>query len=288
MKLVSKLFFGFFLSALLFSACSKEEVFEVINEPKTIMDAAYGNDAAQKADIYLPGGRSQSDTRILLIIHGGGWYTGDKKDMDIFANAFRSKLKSYAVVNMNYRLVTFSPVRYMLPTQTDDIRSVMDYMAKNASEFGVKPEFVLLGLSAGGHLTMLYSYKYDTAGRVKAAVNIVGPCDLSDVAYINNPIFKYGMNYITDPANVPSGMTQSTFGSPAHWITKNAPPTISFYGDTDDLIPHSQHSTLEQALNKYRIPNEKYIYPGGHTEASYDQSDDIVAKTMTFLATHVR
>ncbi|OPZ27076.1 MAG: acetyl esterase [Bacteroidetes bacterium ADurb.BinA174] len=288
MKLTLKLFLGFFLFAILFSACSQEEVFEVINEPKTIIDAAYGNDEAQKADIFLPEGRSQADTRVLLIIHGGGWYTGDKKDMDKFVSTFQSKLKSYAVVNMNYRLVTFSPVRYMLPTQTDDIRLVMDYMAKNASDFGIKPEFVLLGLSAGGHLAMLYSYKYDKAGRVKAAVNIVGPCDLSDDAYKNNFIFNLGMNYITDPAHLPSGMSQSTFGSPVHWITRNAPPTISFYGNTDKLIPLSQPSTLEQALNQYNIPNEKYIYPGGHTEASYDQSDDIVAKTVTFLTTHVR
>ncbi|MDO5522584.1 MAG: alpha/beta hydrolase [Bacteroidia bacterium] len=288
MKHTLKFFLGFLLFAVVITSCSNDPVYEVFEEPKTIIDAAYGNDIRQKADIYLPAGRNQAATRVLLIIHGGGWYEGKKEDMADFAAKFQTQLKNYAVVNMNYRLVTFNPVRYMLPTQTDDIRSAMDYVAKNASEFGVKPEFVLLGLSAGGHLAMLYSYEYDTDNRVKAAVNIVGPCNLNDSYYTNNIVYSMAMNYITNPDNLPSDMSQSVFGSPVTWIENGAPPTISFYGEADDLIPHSQHTTLEQALNDSNVPNEKHVYPGGHIEASYNQSNDIVAKTVKFLATHVR
>lgn len=287
MKFTQKLYFGFFLFAFLLSSCSKDEVYETINEPKTITDAAYGADPTQKADIFLPSGRNQGSTRVLLIIHGGGWFGGNKTDMAQFVSKFQSHLKDYAIVNMNYRLVTFSPVRYMLPTQTDDIRSVMDYVTKNSSDLGVKPEFVVLGLSAGGHLAMLYSYKYDTNSRVKAVVNIVGPCDLSDSYYTNNTIYSIGMGYITNPENLPSEMSQSTFGSPAQWITQSAPPTISFYGTNDVYIPESQHTTLEQKLNQAKVYNEKHIYAGGH-DVGFKQSDDIVSKTVNFLSTHVR
>lgn len=287
MKFIQKLYLGFLLFAFLLSSCSKDEVYETINEPKTIMDAAYGADPAQKADIFLPSGRNQGSTRVLLIIHGGGWFGGNKTDMAQFVSKFQSHLKDYAIVNMNYRLVTFSPVRYMLPTQTDDIRSVMDYVTKNSSDFGVKPEFVVLGLSAGGHLAMLYSYKYDTNSRVKAVVNIVGPCDLSDSYYTNNTIYSIGMGYITNPENLPSEMSQSTFGSPAQWITQSAPPTISFYGTNDVYIPESQHTTLEQKLNQAKVYNEKHIYAGGH-DVGFKQSDDIVSKTVNFLSTHVK
>ncbi len=287
MKFIQKLYLGVFLFAFLLSSCSKDEVYETINEPKTITDAAYGADPTQKADIFLPSGRNQGSTRVLLIIHGGGWFGGNKTDMAQFVSKFQSHLKDYAIVNMNYRLVTFSPVRYMLPTQTDDIRSVMDYVTKNSSDLGVKPEFVVLGLSAGGHLAMLYSYKYDTNSRVKAVVNIVGPCDLSDSYYTNNTIYSIGMGYITNPENLPSEMSQSTFGSPAQWITQSAPPTISFYGTNDVYIPESQHTTLEQKLNQAKVYNEKHIYAGGH-DVGFKQSDDIVSKTVNFLSTHVR
>lgn len=291
MKHSVKYFLWILLAAITVAGCSKEnepDVYKVFNEPKTVIDVAYGKDAAQKMDIYLPAGRSQATTRVLLIIHGGGWYEGDKKDMNDFAAKFYSRMSNYAVVNMNYRLVTFPPVRYMLPTQTDDIHSAMDYIDKNAAELGVKPEFVVLGLSAGGHLAMLYSYKYDTERRVKATVNIVGPSNLNDSFYLNNMGYRLAMEYITNPNNLPTDMKAPVFGSPVTWITKNAPPTISFYGINDKLIPPSQHSALEDALNNYKIPNQKHIYEGGHDQASYNQSDDIVAKTKQFVSTHVK
>lgn len=238
-------------------------------------------------DIYLPAGRSQGTTKVILLIHGGGWIGGDKKSLDNFVVKFQSKVKeNYAMVNMNYRLAII-PTRYMLPTQTDDIRAAMDYISKNASTLGVKPQFVVLGVSAGGHLAMLYSYKYDTARRVKGVVNIVGPSNLDDSYYKNNLIFNFAMNYITDPKNLPKNMTQSVFGSPVTWITKNAPPTISFYGSSDDLIPATQHSALEQGLNKYKIPQAKHVYDGGHGIGD-DNVDDLIARTLSFLGEYVR
>lgn len=291
MKHSMKHFLWILLTTITVIGCSKEgepEVHKVFNEPKTVVDVAYGKDAAQKMDIYLPAGRSQATTRVLLIIHGGGWYDGNKKDMNDFVSKFQVQMNDYAVVNMNYRLVTFAPARYMLPMQTDDIRSVMNYIGKNAAELGVKSEFVVLGLSAGGHLAMLYSYKYDTERRVKATVNIVGPSNLNDSFYLNNMVYGLAMGYITNPSNLPADMNAPVFGSPITWVTKNAPPTIAFYGTNDKLIPPSQHSALEDALNNYKIPNQKHIYEGGHVQASYNQSDDIVAKTKQFVSTHVK
>lgn len=287
MKFKYKKILWLFLASVFIVSCSKEDVYEVIEEPKTLMEQSFGNDVAQKMDVYLPAGRSQATTQVILIIHGGGWMLGDKKDMNSFVPKFQSKMKeNYAVVNMNYRLANLSP-RYMLPTQTDDIHSAMDYIAENASTLGVKPEFVVVGLSAGGHLAMLYSYKHDTKRRVKAVVNIVGPSNLDDDYYKSYPIFRLGMNYITDPKNLPKGMTQSVFGSPVTWITKNAPPTISFYGSTDQYIPAIQHTALEQKLNEHKIPNAKHIYNGGHG-VGFEHSDDIVARTAAFLEEYVR
>lgn len=286
MKFQLRNIFPIFIFALVIIGCSREEVYEVYEEPRTLLEESYGNDAAQKMDIYLPAGRSQSDTKVLVLIHGGGWMAGDKKDMASFVPKFQAQLRDYAVVNLNYRLANFSP-RYMLPTQTDDIHAAMDYISNHASEYGIKPHFVLAGLSAGGHLAMLYAYKYDVDNRVKAVVNIVGPSDLSDSYYTNNFVYNFGMQYITAPENLPENMSLSEFGSPATWIRDNAPPTISFYGTDDGYIPTSQHTALELALSKSNIPNERYIYTGGH-DVGYLQSDDIVAKTKEFLTKHVR
>ncbi len=277
----------FFVAVLLTNCAKDEEIHEVLSEPKTELNVSYGKNERHVMDVYLPAGRSQATTSVLVLIHGGGWYEGDKSSMNDFVAEFQSQMKDYAIVNINYRLVNFSNL-YMLPTQTDDIRAAMDFVEDNASNWGVKPEFVVLGLSAGGHLAMLYSYKEDSGNRVKATVNIVGPSNLNDSFYTNNFIYNFAMGYIAKPEDLPADTKAAVFASPVTWITNSAPPTISFYGTTDSFIPESQHSALENALNDHKVPNEKHIYNGSHTEASYGQSADIVAKIKAFLAKHVR
>lgn len=275
-------YLSFFLFTFIILSSCKEENFEIFEEPKTHLDVSYGVDAAQITDIYLPGGRSREATRVILLIHGGGWMAGSKKDMEPFFIRIKEAMPGYAIVNMNYRLAQLSGSRYMLPMQTDDIESVINYVKKNADSYGVKPEFVLAGLSAGGHLAMLYSYKYDTGNDVKAVVNIVGPSNLNDTFYLNNLVYSFALSRITDPSNLPEGMSQSVFGSPVTWIKPKTQPTISFYGTNDEFIPHSQHSALEEALESVNTPQEKHLYEGGHN-VGYDNKEDIIAKTSAFL-----
>ena len=119
------------------------------------MDVSYGSDAKQKMDIYLPPNRSSTKTKVLVLIHGGGWSGGDKVDFNNYIVKLQQNFSDYAIANINYRLVGES-VNYLLPFLTDDISNVLDHFAQNSAEYGIKPEFVLCGTSAGGHLSMLY------------------------------------------------------------------------------------------------------------------------------------
>ncbi len=285
MKNVKYLSFILF-SFVIFSSCKKEK-YAVFDTPQTFLNYSYGEDPSQKVDIFLPAGRSQGTTRVILLIHGGGWMAGSSKDMETFFVSMKEKMPDYAIVNMNYRLAELVGPKFMLPMQTDDIHSAINYMKSHAEAFGIKPEFVVVGLSAGGHLAMLYSYKHDLDRSVKAVVNIVGPSNLNDTFYLNNLVYGVAMNRITDPANLPAGMSQSVFGSPMTWITSKAPPTISFYGTNDEFIPLSQHSFLEESLDKVNVYNEKHIYEGGHS-VGYDNKDDIVNKIKSFLERRIK
>lgn len=275
----------------LFPACQKEtipieEPERVYQNPETRMDLSYGKSKSQKMDLYLPGGRSNKTTRIVLILHGGGWFQGDKEEMQLFVPQIEKWMKEYAIVNMNYRLVNFSP-QYMLPTQTDDIRSVMDHLANHSSDYGVKPEFVLLGFSAGGHLSMLYAYHYDEEKRVKAIVNMVGPCDLTDPAYTDVPLYTLGMNYIIDKSKLPSGMEANRFASPVTWMSPSSAPIISFYGKSDGLVPNSQYEALETKCRENHIPYEIHLYDGGH-DIGQTNSEEVIGKAAAFVRKYVK
>src|SRR5688572_27628564 len=72
---------------------------------KTELNVAYGANAAQKMDVYLPAGRTSS-TKVILVIHGGGWSSGDKADLTPYIDTLKKRLPGYAIFNLNYRLAS--------------------------------------------------------------------------------------------------------------------------------------------------------------------------------------
>lgn len=271
---------------ILVTSCQRDNDSEVIfTDAKSLMDISYGPDSKQKMDIYLPPNRSSNKTKVFVLIHGGGWSGGDRADFSAYVPKIQNNFSDYAVVNMNYRLVG-SSVNYLLPYLTDDIQSVLDHLARNSAEYGVKPEFVLCGVSAGGHLSMLYSYKFDTQKRVKAIINIVGPANFEDSYYTAYPQYWDLIPLIIEPGLLPANYTAPRYASPVTWISNSSSPTISFFGNTDELVPPSQKTKLDQKLNEKNVINESYLYNGGHGIGN-DYEDDIISKSKSFIYKYV-
>ncbi|MEI9807388.1 MAG: hypothetical protein WDO16_05610 [Bacteroidota bacterium] len=69
-------------------------------------------------DVYLPAGRSKTTTKLIILIHGGAWATGDKSDFNVFVDTLKIRLPDYAICNINYRLANiggnFFPTRKMM------------------------------------------------------------------------------------------------------------------------------------------------------------------------------
>ena len=70
------------------SADSNEEIQPDTSEAIELKNISYGSDAKQIFDIYLPKDRTL-DTKVMLLIHGGGWTSGDKADMNGFYDFYK-------------------------------------------------------------------------------------------------------------------------------------------------------------------------------------------------------
>src|ERR1700741_1868468 len=80
-----------------FSACKKEANNEnTILPEKEYIDVAYGSDELQKMDVYLPQGRTDKSTKVIVMIHGGAWFEGDKSDFTDAIQAFKFQLTDWA------------------------------------------------------------------------------------------------------------------------------------------------------------------------------------------------
>lgn len=257
---------GILLLIILFSGCKEK----TINLGKDIsfdqeMDFSYDKDPQQKLDLYTPKTKD-SIKGVFVMIHGGGWKSGNKTNLTFFTLSLMQKLPDYAFANINYRLADANS--FVLSNQTNDIDSAIDFLLK---KLNTNTKFILLGNSAGAHLSMLYGYNsflnLKHHNKIKAVVNIVGPADLSDKDFANYSDYNFLEKHMIDMKTpAPTDLTNRDIPNPVYWINEKSPPTISLYGNTDQVIPASQKRILDSALNKNGIYNQSFEFSGGHLD----------------------
>ncbi len=277
----------FSVAVVLFS-CKKESTpnpSPVQIPEKTELNVAYGTDASQKMDVYLPANRTTSATKVIILIHGGGWTQGDKADFTPYVDSLKKRLPAYAIFNINYRLAT-GTVNFF-PTQENDVKSAIDFIYSKRSEYAISDKFVLLGASAGGHLSLLHAYKNITPVRIKAVVDFFGPTELVDM-YNNpaNPLVPLLLMQVTGgtPTTVPSIYQQA---GPYNFVTAQSPPTIILHGGADIVVSFSQSVLLKTRLQTMGVVNQYIFYPTenhGWTGANLTDSFD---KITAFLNANV-
>lgn len=273
---------------LFFYSCSKNDDTAVITEQplkaEVLLDVSYGVDPMQTFDLYLPANRSLSTTKILILVHGGGWTSGDKKDMNGFVQLIQNRKKDYAIANINYVLADSSRKAY--PNQINDIKAVVAQLKSKASSYKIKPEFGFVGVSAGGHLSLLYAYAFDLNKEVKMVCSVVGPTDFTDPAYLENPVYEDAAPFLIEGFS-PENIEILEEISPRHQVTPSSPPTLLFYGNIDPLIPNTQHQFLKVALENANVLNELTVYDGGHGDWDALSYIDLDAKLNVFLDTNL-
>lgn len=254
---------GFLLLLILFFfSCSKNTGPGTV-PAQTITDVPYGTDQKQKLDIYLPGQRNSTDTKLIVIIHGGGWTEGDKADFNPFISELQRRLPDYAIANINYRLALNN--QNLFPIQENDVKAAIEFLFTKSADYKISTRMALIGASAGAHLSLLHAYKYSTPAPVKAVISLFGPTELLSL-YNNppNPAIPILLTTVTGGTPV-TKLSLYEQSSPYNFVTNSSCPTLLFHGGMDPLIPASQSTLLKDKLIKNEVPNEYVFYPSeGH------------------------
>lgn len=247
-----------------------------------LLDVSYGTDSEQKMDIILPKNRVTDVTKVFILVHGGGWSSGDKSDFNSEVTMLYNAFPDCAIVNVNYRLGTEESIGF--PKQINDLQKVVAFLNSKYKDYHISKKYAMVGVSAGAHLSLLYSYKYNSNNQIKAVCNIVGPVDFSDPNYEGNSLFPAGLVYFV--GNYPTYQDNPSlynFVSPVNHVTTKSPKTIMFYGNSDPLVPNTQGAILHDKLDSKNVVNEYYLYDAGHANWNADQYADINEKTINFF-----
>jgi len=158
-KYNSSLIITIFTLFTVLSSCSEEEQTRVQGEfveASEQIDISYGSDPLQTYDLYLPANRSTTETDVIILVHGGSWTGGDKDDIFGIVELLQQTMPGYAIANINYRLNIDPDALFV--DHIADVESVVLDLASRNEEFGVSQDMVMAGVSAGGHMTLLYAY----------------------------------------------------------------------------------------------------------------------------------
>lgn len=132
-----------------------EIVIPMVSGVKTIKDFAYGEHEKQRMDIFAP--ENASGAPIIMMLHGGGWTTGDKNGSVTYINKLNRWVpKGFIVTSVDTRLMPDADVY----EQIEDLAQAVATTQKHAKEWGGDAsKIILMGHSSAGTMVSVLAAK---------------------------------------------------------------------------------------------------------------------------------
>ncbi len=225
-------------------------------------------DRELKLDMMVPG-EGDGPFPALIVIHGGAWRAGNKKDVRFVME--EAAKRGYVAISPSYR---FCPTD-VFPAQVHDVKAAVRWLRTNAKAHKVNPDKLgATGFSAGGHLALMLGVTGPDDGlegdvpagspssRVQAVVNYFGPTELdaSDIPAVSQPLVR---DFIGGTLSEKAKEVKAA--SPISYVTKDDPAILTFQGTKDPLVPHTQATKLADAMTAVGVPGRVELMVGaGH------------------------
>lgn len=236
-----------------------------------------------------------------IVIHGGGWYKGNKKDMD--SVAARLADAGISAFNVSYRLAP----EHRFPAAVHDIKDAIRWIKGNAASLGVDADRVcLIGYSAGAHLALMAGFTKpddgldDTNPPAAKIFKFQGseqlltlPRSLSvkAIAAGGAPIDLTGGNYneyYEKFFGQPPSLIPQTYkaASPITYVRKDLPPVFLYHGKHDWVVEVDQSRRLVDQLRSRGVDVEYLEVTFGHV-ATFLFDDKEVGAAIKFLTSRL-
>lgn len=237
-----------------------------------------------KVDIWYPNFPIMKKYPLVYFCHGGGWISGFRNQPNNVSWCKFLAEKGFVVASIDYRYGFKNTMTDILSDYIDGL----DFLKENADELRLDTsDITLMGLSAGGHLSLLYSTYFSSLdndeGRkhmegVKSVVGYYSPTDLKDILIDDNKsIFAKLAIRQTLKGSSEEIDDVYDFYSPINYLTKNMVPVLLAHGKEDNTVPFISSVKFAKKLIELEIPYQFLIHKTG------DHSFDTTLKDYTTI-----
>ena len=242
-------------------------VFGLIGEKYEVFEnIRYGEAERDLVTIYVPENAYDREyNACILYIHGGSWQGGEKEDMS--PHCKKLAMKGYITATMSYSLYSeevFGDVTAF--TMCDEIDACIDAIKAFGEEKGLNiTKLATSGYSAGGHLSMLYSYSRPEDSSIELAftANRVGPSDMGADVW-----GSYGLASMLAGVEITDEMIENGEAekiadsvSPVAFVTADTIPSIYAYCGNDMLVQKGNRESMNKVFDETGAVHEYIFYP---------------------------
>ncbi|WP_163708101.1 alpha/beta hydrolase [Mangrovibacterium lignilyticum] len=223
-----------------------------------------------RMDIFIPNKKPDKKRPLIMMIHGGGWRSGDKSHLVPLAQ--KLAIDGYVTASVEQRL----SAEALYPAAPYDLKEAIRFLKHNADIYGIDTtRIAVLGASSGATMASLMTttgtinkfddpqsvYSNNTA-KVQALINVDGVVDFTDPnesAKDTNPekpsagAMFFGGTY----NEVPEKWVEA---SPIQYAGKDTPPTL--YVNSSLPRFHAGRDDFFKVLDQYNTYHEQHTIEG--------------------------
>jgi acetyl esterase/lipase len=169
----------------------------------------------------------------IVIIHGGGWNSGDERQLPQWSRRLASL--GFRVMSIRYRLAP----QFHWPAQKEDVAAALVFLKAHAAEMNLDAgRLVILGRSAGGQIALDAAYTLRDPA-IRGCIASYPPTDMNFSYWTGKEDDMLGSRPLVrglmggPPASNPALYRDA---SPLDFVGPETPPTLLIHGTRDEIV----------------------------------------------------
>ena len=201
-----------------------------------------------KMDIYVPQDDTSKLRPLLMLIHGGAFFNGDKASEAYTKWSTHFAKMGFVVASINYRmgyLPSADQIDCAGYRAVQDANAAMRYLVHNAAKYRINTNWIFVGGTSAGAITALNLAFMRNKNRPESTRGSLFKSDLGDIESVS-PQYKENFS-IKAVANMWGAVHD------INMISNAKTSIISFHGDADNIVPYGYDHPFNDVLDPIKI-----------------------------------